>query len=169
MENIVNKNKTEQLQTKFKLTDGSFTTDNFVISSKFNDLFVNVGLNLAKKIPHQTLSPLDLMGRLSVNSIYLSKVTSLKVNNILFSSKNGAAGHDEISAALLKLVSSCFVDPLSYLYNISLQQVVSPCELKVANVIPLYKADDTLLVNNYHPVSLLCVISNFLKELCTLV
>ena len=109
------------------------------------------------------------MGRLNVNSIFLSRFTSLKVNNILASSKNGAAGHDEISAALLKLVSSCFVDPLSYLYNISLQQVVSPCELKVTNVIPLYKADDTLLFNNYRPVSLLRVISNFLKELCTLV
>ena len=42
MKNIVNKNKTKQLQTKFKLTDGSFTTDDFVISSKFNDFFVNI-------------------------------------------------------------------------------------------------------------------------------
>ena len=63
MKIIVNKNKTKQLQTKFKLTDGSFTTDDFVISSKFNDFFVNIGRNLAKQIPHQTLSPFDLMGR----------------------------------------------------------------------------------------------------------
>ena len=49
MNNIVNKNNTKQLQTKFKLTDDSFTTDDFVISSKYNDLFENIGPNLAKK------------------------------------------------------------------------------------------------------------------------
>ena len=47
MKNILN-DKTKQLQTKFKLTYGSFTTDNFVISSKFNDFFVNIGPNLEK-------------------------------------------------------------------------------------------------------------------------
>ena len=39
-----------------------------------------------------------------------------------------------------------------------------PRELKVANVIPLYKADDPLLVNNYRPVSLLCVISKVFEK-----
>ena len=164
MKNIVNKNKTKQLQTKFKFSDGSFTTDDFVISSKFNDFFVNIGPNLAKKIPHQTVSPLDLMGRPSVNSIFLSQVTSLEFNNILSSLKNGAAGHVEISAALLKLVSSSIVNPLSYLCNLSLQQGVFPCELKVANVIPLYKADDPFLFNNYRPVSLLYVISKVFEK-----
>ena len=36
---------------------------------------------------------------------------------------------------------------------------VFPTELKLANVIPLYKSDDVYLFNNYRPVSLLCVIS----------
>ena len=36
---IVNRNKSNQLQTKFKLNNGSFTTDGYVISNKFNDFF----------------------------------------------------------------------------------------------------------------------------------
>ena len=53
IKNIVNKNKASQLQTKFKLNDGSFTTDGYVISNKFNDFFVNIGPNLAAKIPEK--------------------------------------------------------------------------------------------------------------------
>ena len=33
-------------------------------------------------------------------------------------------------------------------------------ELKLANVLPLYKNDDPFMFYNYRPVSLLCVISN---------
>ena len=49
MKNIVNKNKTKQFQTRFGFTDGPSTTDNLVMNSKFNDFFVNIGLNIAKK------------------------------------------------------------------------------------------------------------------------
>ena len=39
-----------------------------------------------------------------------------------------------------------------------------PTELKLANVIPLYKSDDVFLFDNYRPVSLLCVISNVFEK-----
>ena len=37
MKNIVNKRKSKQIQTKFKLSDGTLTTDMRVISWKFID------------------------------------------------------------------------------------------------------------------------------------
>ena len=37
-------------------------------------------------------------------------------------------------------------------YNESLLQGVVPIELKVTNVIPLYKADDPMKLNYYRPV-----------------
>ena len=50
---IINKNKGDQSkQTKFMLSDGSVTDDKQAVE-KFNDFFVNVGPNLAKKIPEQ--------------------------------------------------------------------------------------------------------------------
>ena len=39
MKNIVNKGKSKQIQSKFKLSDGTITTNKDVISSKFNDCF----------------------------------------------------------------------------------------------------------------------------------
>ena len=40
-------------QTKFMLSDGSITDHKQAVAEKFNDFFVNVGPNLAKKIPEQ--------------------------------------------------------------------------------------------------------------------
>ena len=51
-----------------------------------------------------------------------------------------------------------------YLSNISLSEGVFPTEIKLANVIPLYKADDAFAFNNYRPVSLLCVISKIFEK-----
>ena len=84
---IVNRFKSNQLQTKFKLNNGSFTTDGYVISNKFNDFYINIGPNLAANIPKQNLSPLDFMDQPLLNSIYLSEVTSEKISNILKSLK----------------------------------------------------------------------------------
>ena len=35
---------------------------------------------------------------------------------------------------------------------------VFPKQLRIANVLPLYKADDSMVFNNYHPVSILCAL-----------
>ena len=83
-------------------------------------------------------------------------------NNILF--KNGAPGYDEINAWVLKIISSCVASPLVYLCNISLEQGIFPIELKLANVLPLYKADDPFVFNSYRPVSLLCVLSKVFEK-----
>ena len=45
---IINKNKRAQVNSKFKLNNGSFIRDKAIISSKSNDFFVNIGPNLAK-------------------------------------------------------------------------------------------------------------------------
>ena len=47
----------------------------------------------------------------------------------------------------------------------SLSEGVFPSELKLANVIPLYKSDDAFVFNNYRPVSLLCVISKVFERI----
>ena len=84
---LVNRNKSNRLQTKFKFNNGSFTTDGYVTSIKFNDFFINIGPHLAANIPKQNLSPLDFIDQPLINSIYLSEVTSEEISNILKSLK----------------------------------------------------------------------------------
>ena len=49
--------------------------------------------------------------------------------------------------------------------NLSLEQGVVPLELKVAKVIPLFKADDPEKFSNYRPVSILPLFSKILEKL----
>ena len=54
--------------------------------------------------------------------------------------------------------------PLVHMTNLSLQQGIFPKELKIANVLPLFKACDPCVFNNYHPVSLLCILSKVYEK-----
>ena len=53
MKNIINKNKSWQKQSKFRLSDGTFTTDGQLISNTLNEFFIAIGLNLVKNYPRQ--------------------------------------------------------------------------------------------------------------------
>ena len=104
------------------------------------------------------------MGPALVNSIFLTHVTTDKMVGILKSLKNGAPGPYEINAMSLKMVSSFIIEPLTYICNLSLTQGVFPDELKLANVLPLYKNDDPYIFNNYTLVSLLNVLSKVFEK-----
>ena len=58
-----------------------------------------------------------------------------------------------------------YILPLTHLCKLSFLYGVFPSELKVAKVIPLYKSDDKMLINNYRPVSILPVFSKVFEKL----
>ena len=58
-----------------------------------------------------------------------------------------------------------YISPLNYVCNLSLHQGVFPDEMKIANVIPLYKKDDSMVFSNYRPVSLLCSLSKVFEKI----
>ena len=78
--------------------------------------------------------------------------------------KKSAQGHDDITADALRLCLPSITSPLVYILNLSLSQGVFPDELKIANVIPLYKADDRMCFNNYRPICLLCILSKVVDK-----
>ena len=62
-------------------------------------------------------------------------------------------------------MSMAFVaNPLVYICNMSLSEGVFPTQLKITNVVPLYKCDDPMLFNHYRPVSLLCTLSKVFEK-----
>ena len=86
------------------------------------------------------------------------------MKNIVLSLKKGAAGWDDITPHMLKMIGNSINHPLVYMINLSLQQGIFPKELKIANVLPLFKANDPSVFNNYRPVSLLCVLSKVYEK-----
>ena len=121
--------------------------------------FVNIGHNLAKRIPQTDISPNHYMGARVTQTIFLEPVTPDELSKIINSIKHGAPGYDGITAQVLQSSATPILDPLCFLCNCSLIEGVFPSELKLANVSPLFKSGDDMLFNNYRPVSLLSILS----------
>ena len=165
LKNIINKHKKSKCQDKFKLSDGSMTSDKQTISTKFNDFFVNIGPTLARAIPDQNITPDKYLTDRVTNTIFLSPVSLEEITKLVLSLKESAPGHDQIPAQLLKGSINIIGESLTHVCNLSLLQGVFPSELKLANVLPLYKNDDSQLFNNYRPVSLLCILSKVFEKI----
>ena len=52
-----------------------------------------------------------------------------------------------------------------YITNLSFQTGVFPRELKITNVVPIFKAGDEMVFTNYRPVSVMPVFSKILGQL----
>ena len=129
------------------------------MSENFNDFFVNVGHNLAKHIPNVDIFSRNYMRDRVLQTIFIEPVTAAELIKIVHSLKNGAPGYDGVPSQILKETINTIINPLCFLCNHSLEQGVFSSELKLANMLPLFKSGDSMLFNNYRPASLLCTLS----------
>ena len=164
IKNIVWENKTNKCCGQF-LDGTNVVSDKVKICNMFNDFFTNIGINLAKNIPNAIHDPSYYLRGSFVDSMYLSPVTENEVSSLIKNLKNSAAGWDDLAPKQMKIVSQYISRPLTYLCNLSMTKGVFPRELKVANVIPLFKAGNNMSVNNYRPVSILPVFSKIFEKL----
>jgi len=65
-----------------------------------------------------------------------------------------ASGLDKVSVKMLKCISKLVVDPLVYIYNLSIEQSIFPDTLKVADVKPLFKNGDKSVMSNYRLIGI---------------
>ena len=76
-----------------------------------------------------------------------------------------SAGHDNISTKLLKALKPAICDPISVIINMSLQSGKVPANMKLAKVLPIYKAKEKTDLANYRPISLLPSTSKILEKI----
>ena len=123
------------------------------IANGFNEFFVSIGPELAKDI-HSDINPLTYVNNIN-NSIAIFDVSCEEVRNIIHSLKNSSAGHDEFLTFVGKLCVDSYIEPLTFLINSSQRTGVFPSELKLARVVPIFKAGDSSALTNYRPISVL--------------
>ena len=76
-----------------------------------------------------------------------------------------AQGPDCIPSKVLKELSEELSQPLSSLFNISIETGVVPEDWRTANVVAIFKKGTKSDPGNYRPVSLTCIISKVLESL----
>ena len=133
------------------------------IANGFNDFFVAIGPELAKDI-HSDINPLTYVNSVN-NSIVNFDVSCDEVKNIIHSLKNSSAGHDEFPTFVGKLCVDSYIEPLTFLINSSLETGVFPSELKLARVVPIFKAGDSSAITNYRPISVLTFFAKVFEKI----
>ena len=77
---------------------------------------------------------------------------------------NAAAGYDEILSSLVKQPVIYNAELLTHLINQTISQGFFPEEMKLANILPIYKSEDEQLVANYRPISILQFFSKVFEK-----
>lgn len=156
------------ISTVFKHQDEQISepTD---IANHFCDFFTSIGPKYAYKIPNAVNAYPHYLTKKqtpNTNSIFLGPTDPTEIENTLKSLKpKKSYGHDNISTHFLKQMGSAVAEPISILVNKSLSDGVVPDSLKLAKVVPIYKAKEKNDFSNYRPISLLSSLSKILEKI----
>ena len=162
---VLGRTKQINLNHKYYKDDCIFENPDDIVNG-FNDYFVNVGQEQASKIPNSTKHFTDFLGERCHSSLFFNPTNQEEIFKVVNSLKNKKSyGSDEISNNLLKLIIPYIINPLVHIFNISLLSGVFPSDMKIAKVIPILKKDDSTLLSNYRPVSILSSFSKILERI----
>ena len=68
----------------------------------------------------------------------------MDIRTVISSLKNSSPGFDGIPAFVENQCIDNFIEPLTYIINMSFMEGVFPSELKLAKVVPIFKSADSL-------------------------
>jgi hypothetical protein len=139
--------------------------DDYTVAKVFNDFFVSKVEGLRNSIDAKGLpDPLSEAKSGSNTPFVLKTVTEGQVVKAIEKLKNkSSTGLDDINSMVLKAGGEVLAYPLCYIINTSITSGRFPGRWKEAKLIPIHKKGNTQEVNNYRPVSNLCVISKVLE------
>ena len=137
-----------------------------IIVDKLNKYFSSVGDNLAKGLDKPKFNFNKFIDRPNLNTIYCEEITEIELLNIIRVLKsNKSPGFDDIGPSLVKECAVDLLQPLKYIFNLSLTQGTFPDRLKIAKIIPIHKKGSVKLVENYRPISLLSIFDKIFEKI----
>ena len=124
------------------MVNGVKSTDKTLIGNAFCLYFTTIGNQYAEAIPKSNKSP----------SHYLGNTTNASTMYLFPNTNTKSTGDDGISMQLLKQLCQSCSSPIAMIINMSLDQGIVPDAMKLAKVIPIFKAKSSLLIttDQYH-------------------
>lgn len=144
--------------------DGKIYENSIDIAHNFNTFFVNSGPELVEKMSIAMGDPMEYITSNYPQIISFHPPDIQELSKIIDELKLSSSGHDDLSAWLVKQIKQFVLQPLAYIISLSLSTGVIPEDLKVAKVIPLFKAGERQCFNNYRPISILPCFSKVMEK-----
>ena len=148
------------------IIDDKLVADSDKIANCFNEYFTSVGRKLSSTIKCD-LDPL-LYIDFNINCIDIPYICQNEILSVIKMLNNSSAGADELLPFVMKQCSNLYIHPLTHLINISISQGSFPEELKLAKVLPIFKADNKQLIQNYRPISVLPYFSKIFEKIMSM-
>ena len=133
------------------------------IANEFNSYFSQIGSSLQPEIPttethFSSYLPPPMQDSLFVEPLYPFKVINL-IRNI---KPKRSTDINDISMYLISRCADVIAQPLTYIYNLSIQTGIFPSGMKISKIIVLHKSGSVNQADNHRGISL---IDNFSKPL----
>ena len=136
------------------------------IAEHFNEFFTSIGKNLQENIPPTKKRYSNYLKNPNPDSFFISATTPEEVSDVIMTLKsNKSTGPNSIPTNILKEIKEMVSIPLSHLINKSFTSGIFPKIFKLAKIVPIFKSETRLAINNYRPISLLSNISKIIEKL----
>ena len=168
LNSVVGKTRNKlDLPDKIKDANDVLVHGSAAIANTFCKFFAGIGPKLANEIPQSSKPFTDYMSQIWCNdSLFFAPTDEFEIAKFIANLPNKtSSGYDDLSNILIKQLSPVICKPLCIIFNRSILEGVFPQEMKLADVIPIYKAKNRLVCTNYRPVSLLPVVSKILERI----
>ena len=138
----------QNLPNNLKINKKSIT-DEKIIADKFNEFFINIGSNLAAKIPPSNVNFDSYLPHLCT-TLAEKSVTEEELKRAFFSLRpNKTLGYDNINVNVVKKIYEELKTPLMRIFNLSLSTGIFPDKLKITKVSPIFKNGEKDRLTNY--------------------
>lgn len=166
--NIVNTNlnkSKEQKQISLKINDEVISKPAVVANALANHFSSIVQVSLAQHFGNYRPDQLTLSRSIG-HSMFFDPVVPEEVEAVIRSLPTGkATGPDEVPVKLIKYCAQEIAPVISHLTNISVAQGRFPLAMKTSAVVPIYKKNDPMNINNYRPISLTSIFSKIVEKM----
>ena len=161
--------------SQVSLKDGEkISFDEKTNNNSFKNFYANLALNLVNKLPHAP-NKFDLDSVLAYYKRFLntenqkftfSPTSEDEILKLLTDTNpEKAAGIDNLSGRFSKNGAAILALPISKLCNLTVKRSKFPLGCKTAKLKPLYKKGSKTDPKNYHPVSLLPLVSKVIEKI----
>ena len=155
---VINKRKHNAVCTKFKCNDITITDGNDIANS-FNNFLLILVLHLLKIFLCLLKKHLIICRTMFWNCFICPLLLKQKLT------KSYQISKIVLQASIIKTVKDSIKIPLAHIGNLSFDTGIFPVELKIAQIVNIFKSGDECIFTNYRPVSVLPVFSKIMERL----